>query len=335
MGEFLYSEWKHSYIIKKIILISMTVIFSSLSLSACGITSFGKGFIESRQLRAKIISRIDKSTAKKDTDLNPDEYTQAIMTDVEKQETDIIMMLFSEKVKSQIGVETLKKDIRSMEEQIKGEILSYSTFYDGGSGHRGGSGVTTRYYTVLIYTDMEIYEMSLTYVTENSTSEDEAENKASLGMERIVVLPVSNIYQEDGLYGENIREEYFDKAGAYAESPDKLAREVTYEGKSYTGYSIEYLQEKLFDSARRDGCESFMEQMDNTGFQGDIDNITEIHENTKSELQDEYEAGFNMMLEDSAGQEFLVETENSSDHREYLLRIADRDKNILYMSQEK
>ena len=59
-----------------------------------------------------------------------------------------------------------------MAESIQGELLSYETRDRGGSGQRGGGGETTRTYEVVIYTDMDIYEMYLYEVTMDTSSDD-------------------------------------------------------------------------------------------------------------------------------------------------------------------
>ena len=230
------------------------------------------------------------------------------MSEIERQSSDYITAMFSDKVISDIGEEELRASIEEMERLFQGELLSYETQPSGGSGHRGGSGETTETYKVVIYTDMDIYEMYLYYVTVDTSSDDFAVNRANEGLHRIVAFPVSVSYGGNGL--EDTR------------YPDYLDKE------SYTGYSIAYLQVSHYESAVKENCENLMEILSSVGFEGDITDITYISEEDFAEA---YEAGYNRMITDASENRFFVQTpQYENDTLVQSLRIADADMQVLY-----
>lgn len=317
---------------KKIGLLSF-ILSLIMALSSCGYSAYFYTLEKDKKFQSETIDKIDQATVKKDESKRPDKYVQAIMTAIEKKDTKIIMSLFSQKVKNDIGENTLEQNIREMENNIKGNIIKFSGENTGGKGHRGGRGMTSKTTSLDIYTDMEIYKVSIVFVTENSTSDDYEINKASIGLDRMTVLPVSNLYDENGIWGKVKWEKYFDKHGVFSEKVDKTAREITYPGQTFTGYSVALFQAKSLDSARPEGCKKFMEQMEAVGFHGDVTEIVGIHLHVEDDLQDEYQAGYRYLLKDSTGKEFLVAYVNEKDFSDRITKIADRDKNVLFNAQ--
>ncbi|MBS6196581.1 MAG: hypothetical protein KH828_13515 [Clostridiales bacterium] len=185
----------------------------------------------------------------------------------------------------------------------------------------------------------------MTYVTRDSSSDDESVNKANVGLQKLAILPVSVLYGEEGMYGssaEQIYQEIAEVEGIFLKEPETASRDKKYEGKSYTGYSIAYLQEVLYDGAVRSGCESFMDALDSAGFQGDIAELETLYSapeesdnpDEEEKLRKEiYEAGYNRIVTDEEGTTYFAETKRGEDEREQVSRIADRELNVLYREE--
>ena len=315
----------------KVFCMILVMLSVSVCLSSCALYSYYKAFREDSRLWDELEASIDNEVASKDTSsyhgARYQVQTRVIMSDIERQSSDYITAMFSDKVISDIGEEELRASIEEMERLFQGELLSYETQPSGGSGHRGGNGETTETYKVIIYTDMDIYEMYLYYVTVDTSSDDFAVNPANEGVHRIVVFPVSVSYGGNGLE-DTPYPDYLDKEGVFCVAGEEAARNVKYDNKSYTGYSIAYLQVSHYESAVKESCENLMEILSTVGFAGDITDITYISE---EDFAKAYEAGYNRMITDTSENRFFVQTpQYENDNLVQSLRIADADMQMLY-----
>lgn len=275
--------------------------------SSCGVLSYFESMGSEAILWEELENSVDEETAAKDTtSFHNARYqvkSRIVMSDLERVSSEHILKLFSDQVISEIGREALASSLEKMAESIQGELLSYETRDRGGSGQRGGSGETTRTYEVVIYTDMDIYEMYLYEVTMDTSSDDGELGSANEGFHHIVLLPVDLVYEktEDEMtrYGE-----YLGKDGVFYEESPQAARKVIYPGKKYTGYSIAYLQEYFYEAAKKESCEKLMDLLDSVGFQGDITNISYL--SADGDFPDAYEEGYRLLVADETGAEYFV-----------------------------
>lgn len=307
--------------------VSMTLLFSSCSLYQ------RYAYMQARdRLWEELKGSVDEQVAAKDADPSRNGIdmikSRIIMSDIERGSSDHIIKLFSSQVISEIGEKELRHAIENMQNVFQGELVSYKTLPSGSSGHRGGQGVTTEGYKVAVYTDMDIYEMYLEYVTEDSSSDDWQKTRDNIGLHRIVILPVSVSYDTHGAEGSKY-EDYLDKEGVFYMEADPAARNVTYEGKGYTGYSIVYLQEEFYEAADPDSCERLMEVLDLVGFKGDITAISYM------DAEDASAGDYSMILRDEAGKDFYIRKplwENNQCVQG--LKIADEQMKVLYEESE-
>lgn len=321
----------------KMVTAALAVLGASLFLTSCGLYSFYKNMRDDSEKWEELKDSIDDETAEKDISDNYHEAryqvkSRVIMSDIERGSSDHITELFSEKVRSDIGEEELEEQIADMTGMLKGELLCYETEQNGGSGHRGGKGVTTTTYTIVIYTDMDIYEMVLYYVETDLTSDDMEMNLANAGLHRIVAYPVSTAYDRDITAEGTLYSEYLDKEGVFYAGAEKSARETVYKGKGYTGYSVAYLQEYFYESAEKESCERLMEILDSVGFQGDI---TRISYDIPEDYAEAAEEGYDMLLEDEEGNIFFIKRPQwEEDQCIQALQVADAHLELLYEETE-
>ncbi|HIQ99105.1 MAG TPA: DUF5104 domain-containing protein [Candidatus Scybalocola faecavium] len=306
-----------------LMIVSMTVFFSSCSLYQ------RYAYTQSQdRIWEELKGSVDDQVAAKDADGARDDVdrikSQIIMSDIERGASDHIIKLFSSHVVSEIGEKELRSAIENMKNVFQGELVSYKTWPAGSSGHRGGKGVTAQGYKVAVYTDMDIYEMYLYYITEDSSSDDWQKTRANIGLHRIVILPVSVSYDKDGPEGSKY-EDYLDKDGVFYIEADPPARSVTYEGKGYTGYSIVYLQEEFYEAADPGSCERLMEILDSVGFKGDITAVS------YTDTDDASVRDYNMILTDEDGKDFYIcKPQRENNQCVQGLKIADEQMKVLY-----
>ena len=303
----------------------------SVMFSSCGIFSSLQKMREDEKVWKRLEASIDEEVAAKDiTSFHNARYqlrSRIIMSDMAEGSADRIMELFSERVIAEVGEKELRESVEKLSEVMEGELLFYETQKNGGSGHRGGKGMTTEEHTIVIYTDMDIYEMRLSYVTEDSSSKDGKANLANLGLHRMVLFPVSALYGQDGL-GSSPYPDYLEKEGAFWMEADQAAREVVYPDETYTGYSIAYLQEFHYQSAVKKDCEELMGRLASLGFVGDI---TKISYATQEEFEEAYEAEYRMIVADETGKRFFVRSPKyENDVCVRRLGIADENMRVLY-----
>ena len=303
----------------------------SLLLSSCKIYPFIDSFFEDSEEWEELKESIEEKTAAKDISPFHNAVYQTegriIMSDLARGSSEHILKLFSDQVIAEIGEDKLRNSIEKMADTIQGELLSFRTQESGGSGQRGGSGITTRTYTITMFTDMDIYELYFSKVTMD-TMHDEKESKANKGIHRIVLLPVSIVY-ENTETGETRYSRYLDKTGVFFEESAAAARDVSYPGKGYTGYSIACLQEKFYDAARKESCETLMDLLDSVGFQGDITDIS--FPETDGESAARAAEGYTMRITDETGTEFFIaEARWEKNVCVQPLKIADSRGNVLY-----
>ena len=319
---------KMSRLIKRVCLILGIMSICAMT-SACGIYSYFQGAWEDEKLWEQLEASIDEGVAAMDrSQFHNARYqvkSRIIMSDLERPTSDHIVALFSPRVISEIGEDHLRESIEAMKNIFKGELLGYETRQNGGSGQRGGRGVTSRTYTIVIYTDMDIYELYLYYVTDDSSSNDSETNRANVGLQRMVAFPVSIVYGEEGLGGSSPYPDYFDREGVFYVEAVEAARNITYEGKGYTGYSIAVLQAFHYEIAVKKSCEALMELLAQAGFEGDIENISYTSE---EDFADAYEAGYNVTLVDASQNRFFIQT--PSEENAETLKIADDHMQVLY-----
>lgn len=328
--------------------------------AGCGFFSSEKDEALEEALDEEIVEKdVSTSYIAKDQKIS----NRIIMSDIADQSSDHIMELFSENTVNEVGEDKLREGVTEIVEGITGDIVKYEMEPDGGSGVRGGRGVTSKNYTVRIFTDKKIYHMCLYYVTRDTSSKDDSVNRANEGLHRIFVYSVSAYYGEEGiskLNEDDPYEAYWQNEGAFYLDSDVLASEVKYEGKSYTGYSIEYLQATGYDLAEKARCEAFMDALDEAGFQGDIVDkkwltyiIAKQEEKSLGEIvsglifdredePDEEEnifrkadaAGYDMILTDEAGNQFFLKLVKGMDYYNYVEKVSDIDLNVLYEAED-
>ncbi len=314
-------------------IISLVLIITGVSImfSSCRLFSFIQNIREDSKLWKELEESIDDDVAAKDTtSFHNARYqvkSRIIMSDIERLSSEHIIDLFSPRIVSEIGEEKLQASIEEMETMIQGEVLSYKTVQSGGSGQRGGSGATTNTYKIAVYTDMDIYEMYLRYVTVDTSSNEWDVNKANEGLHHFVVFPVGMACAEEEA-GNSLYASYLDKEGVFFETTAEPARNITYPEKGYTGYSIAYLQEQRYESGRKKLCENLMELLDSVGFEGDI---TQISYTSEENFEAAYSQDYNLAITDTSQNIFFVRTSKYENNTCIQgLKIANATLQVLY-----
>lgn len=258
-----------------------------------------------------------------DVDENaPTKLEDIILYEIENNRTEELMARFAPSTVEEVGEETLRAKIEELNEILHGTIRRYTVETTGFSSYRGRGGKRSTGYLMTLFTDKEIFLLFYRDCTEDTSAPDHKDNPQSLGLIRMQLIPAS-------LWHDWENKPKDDEESVQIYKPEQYARDITYPGKSYTAYSIEYLQVTSTEySFETEICHTLMELLSTQcGFAGDI---TYAESNTiESSL---YGSEFTELVEDANGTRYYIKTEYLDAGGKQITCIADAEQNIIYQN---
>lgn len=258
-----------------------------------------------------------------DVDENaPTKLEDIILYEIENNRTEELMARFAPSTVEEVGEETLRAKIEELNEILHGTIQRYTVETTGFSSYRGRGGKRSTGYLMTLFTDKEIFLLFYRDCTEDTSAPDHKDNPQSLGLIRMQLIPAS-------LWHDWENKPKDDEESVQIYKPEQYARDITYPGKSYTAYSIEYLQVTSTEySFETEICHTLMELLSTQcGFAGDI---TYAESNTiESSL---YGSEFTELVEDANGTRYYIKTEYLDAGGKQITCIADAEQNIIYQN---
>lgn len=256
-----------------------------------------------------------------DTDEDaPTKLEDIILYDINNNQTEELMARFSPSMVDAVGEDDARAFIRELNEILHGTIQHYTIEKTGFSSYRGRGGKRSTGYLMTLFTDREIFLLFYQDCTEDTSGPDHKNNRQSIGVTDMQLYPASLWHNR-----ENRGQE--DEVPLKIYRPENYARDITDPGKSYTGYSIEYLQVNSMTYSLDEAlCHALMELLSTQcGFVGDI---TYAESDTiESSL---YGTDFTQMVEDARGTRFYIKTEYRKSGGAQITGIADADQKMIY-----
>lgn len=219
----------------------------------------------------------------------PAEVDELVLYEAEHDRTEELMALIAPAAIDRFGEDALRDFICQMNRVLSGTVNSWQTSYTGGEDHRGGEGVRSSSYKMTIFAQREVWLLFYTVCTEDSSG------TGGVGITDMALTPVGTWQQacQDRETFEALR------SGFQLREPERYSRDVVYEGKSYTGYSVACLQAVSSAYGDEERCLELMELLSGEyGFEGDAARAR----------QD----GDALLIEDEAGKKFYVRQEGGA-----------------------
>lgn len=252
----------------------------------------------------------------------PTKLEDIILYEIAHNRTEELMDRFAPSTVEELGEENLRAQIEQMNEILHGTIERHTVETTGFSSYRGRGGKRSTGYLMTLYTDKEIFLLFYQNCTEDTSAPDHKNNSQSIGLTSMCLIP-AYLWHDRENTPRDARE------GVKIYQPERYARDIAYPDKTYTMYSIEYLQvTSTAYSFETEICHTLMDLLSTQcGFVGDI---TYAESNTiESSL---YGSAFTQMVQDENGTKFYIKTEYLDEGGKQITCIADEQQNIIYQN---
>lgn len=256
---------------------------------------------------------------------SPTKLEDIILYEIAHNRTEELMARFAPSTVEELGEDNLRAQIEQMNEILHGTIQRHTVETTGFSSYRGRGGKRSTGYLMTLYTDKEIFLLFYRNCTEDTSAPDRKNNVRSIGLTSLCLIPASLWYDHENT-PEDARE------GVRIYEPEQYARDISNPNKTYTMYSIEYLQvTSTAYSFEPKICYTLMDLLSTQcGFEGDI---TYAESNTiESSL---YGSEFTQLVQDENGTKFYIKTEYLEEGGKQITCIADAQQNIIYQNPKK
>ena len=270
-----------------------------------------------------LASSIDSDISAKNQ--NPDQdnyYSEIVLSDIFRGQTEHILGLFSQSVRDEIGEDSLTQMIADASATVQGSLDTFTVAEQAATGTRGGNGTNYNAYEILAYTDMDIYEIELLRC-EGDLSQDDETYEKSLGLEYIRIMPAGTKYLPDGNIDTDLINMLDIGKGMVSFYAD-AARLTTYPEGTYTGYSVTVIQMNtetdLWIGANKEYAEELLASLAANGLQGDISDISGIYENN-TEYVEELSQGYNYHIVAEDGTEFFAEFNPDAEAGQRVIKV--------------